>query len=381
MKKWILLAAMALPLAGTAQQQTLQKFILKGKVGNLGAPAKVYLDRRHNGENWLDSADVKNGEFTITGTLDVPYLAMLMLDRTGEGNMAPTGDNDHRLVYLEPGTITVTGKDSVTTATVASPINKEFTRYNLYVSAYDTCMKYINIDYGAYLKSESKDTSYLKILDARFRQAVLIRSVLQKNFILGNPDSYFSVIALKEISVGGQMNLAIIEPMFNNLSERVRNSAFGKELKKAMDNEKRLSIGAIAPDFMQQDINGKPVKLSDFRGSYVLLDFWASWCGPCRAESPFVLKAYEHYKDKHFKVLSVSLDKQGKKDAWLAAIQKDGVQAFTHVSDLKYWDNAAARQYGITAVPSNFLINPEGKIIARNLRGENLEKQLATLVQ
>ncbi|PUZ26789.1 Peroxiredoxin [Chitinophaga costaii] len=378
MRKRILLACMVMPLAALAQQ----KFVLKGKIGTANAPAKVYLDRRHNGENWLDAAEVKNGEFTLTAPIDVPYLAMLMMDHEGKGDLVPGGDNDHRLLYLEPGVITITGADSVATASISgSTLNKEYDRYNLYISAYDSCMKYINRDYGAATQEQLKDTFFMKTLDARFRQAVMVREVLQKTFITGNPDSYFSVIALKELSVRNNMNLPVLEPMYNALSEKVRNSSFGKEFKATMDNEKRLAIGSPAPDFTQNDVNGKPVKLSDFRGKYVLLDFWASWCGPCRAESPYVLAAYEHFKQKNFSVLSVSLDKQGQKDAWLDAIQKDGVQAFTHVSDLKYWDNAAARQYGISAVPSNFLINPEGKIIARNLRGENLEKQLTTLIK
>lgn len=130
-------------------------------------------------------------------------------------------------------------------------------------------------------------------------------------------------------------------------------------------------------DFTQNDINGKAVKLSDFKGKYVLLDFWASWCGPCRAENPNVLKAYNQYKDKNFTILGVSLDEKG--DAWQKAI-KDDALPWMQVSDLKGWQNEASSKYGISGIPANFLINPEGIIIAKDLRGEDLETKLAEVL-
>jgi peroxiredoxin len=129
------------------------------------------------------------------------------------------------------------------------------------------------------------------------------------------------------------------------------------------------------PEFKQNDVNGKLVSLSSFRGKYLLVDFWASWCGPCRAENPNVVKAYNQYKDKNFTILSVSLDQD--KSKWLEAIKKDGL-TWTHVSDLKYWNNAVAVQFGIQSIPASFILDPNGKIIAKDLRGDALDSFLKT---
>ncbi len=140
-----------------------------------------------------------------------------------------------------------------------------------------------------------------------------------------------------------------------------------------------VRIGAEAPLFQQPDTAGNIINLKDLRGKYVLLDFWASWCGPCREENPNVVKAYEQFRDKNFTVLGISLDKSDKRDAWMKAIKDDGL-AWYHVSDLKFWNNAVAQLYSVRSIPQNFLLDPQGKIVAANLRGEALQRKLQELI-
>ncbi|WP_255578673.1 peroxiredoxin [Chitinophaga sp. sic0106] len=141
----------------------------------------------------------------------------------------------------------------------------------------------------------------------------------------------------------------------------------------AAEIERKTGVGATAMNFTQADTKGNPVQLSDYKGKYVLVDFWASWCGPCRAENPNVLENFEKYHPKGLEILGVSLDNS--KDAWIKAIKDDGL-TWAHVSDLKGWKNEVAKAYNIRAVPSNFLIDKEGKIVAVNLRGDELTQKL-----
>ena len=330
-----------LPTMGWAQNSI---FTLKATVDGIPASTKAYLSYEIRGKFVIDSAMMDSGSFIFRGIIPYPLKAQLLLDRNGVGLTRLGNSPDVLIFFLDKGEIDLSSTDSIKNSIITgSRINALYIKYKAFIA-------------GPTENKKERQLQYIKL----------------------NPSSEFSLGALHEIA-GSDIDVVSIEPLYNGLSDNIRNTIAGKEFAKSLEAARATSVGAMAPVFTQSDVNGKPVSLADFRGKYVLLDFWASWCGPCRAENPNVAKVYQQYHDKNFAVLGVSLDRPGKKDAWLAAIKADGLD-WTQVSDLNFWDNQVAKQYGIGSIPKNFLIDPTGKIIAKNLRGEELREKLAEIL-
>ena len=234
-------------------------------------------------------------------------------------------------------------------------------------------------EYQNTVKEKGNDEEYLASVEARYE---VLQKELKKDYIAfvnNNPNSFVSLMVIQELSHQDE-NPNEYSALLKKLHPEIQNSEDGKALAQQLQSQSTTAIGSVAPDFIQNDPNGKPVRLSDFRGKYVLLDFWASWCGPCRRENPNIVKTYEQFNDKNFEILGISLDNPGRKQDWLNAIAKDQL-TWPQVSDLKGWQNAVAVQYMITSIPQNLLLNPEGVIIAKNLRGNQLTAKLAEVLK
>lgn len=376
MKKLTLVALMIAPMIVSAQTPA---YTLKATIANVKTPAKAYLAYRLNGKNVMDSAVVNGGAFQFNGNVNAPVMAQLILDHKGAGIAKLGRSADVLSLYIDKGLITVTSVDSVKLGTISgSKINQEFAKYNAFLRGPIKLIEAVNIEYSAATEDKRKDLGYRQQMQARYEKASEEKKALQQQFIQTSPGSFFSLVALTEIA-GSSMDVAKIEPVFKGLSTDLRASEAGRAFATQIEAARATSIGAMAPQFTQNDVNDKLVSLSSFKGKYVLIDFWASWCGPCRAENPNVVNAYNQYKDKNFTVLGISLDNPGKKDAWLAAIEKDQLH-WTQLSDLNGWNNAVAKQYGIRSIPQNFLVDPNGKIIGKNLRGEELHQKLKEVI-
>ncbi|MBN9299193.1 MAG: AhpC/TSA family protein [Filimonas sp.] len=356
-----------LPVMATAQQY----FTIKGRIGNLNAPATIYLRwMLPSGDQQIDSAVLKNGAFTFRDTLANPYNAYLELKEKG-----PAQKNGiYKGIYLEPMLITITG-DSLQNAIVKG--GKETKAF----AEFQVAMQPMNERW------RDSGKVAMQIADKELRNAAFIRHSIsyqqeEKNiyaaFIRSHPDCYVSLNLLRG-NYGKYPPLEEVGPLFKQLSPAMRQTAKGKAYGKMIALWERTNIGRTAPDFTQKDSSGKTVSLHDYKGRYVLLNFWATYCGPCLMEKPHMRKIYAAYNKKPFDILDISLTDQtghnyGDRDKWVKMLRN------MKLPWANVYGDEARELYGVEATPSNYLVSPEGEIIAKNIHGQELDQLLAKLL-
>ena len=357
---------------GAAVSGAGNMFHINGQLKNLQA-THIYLIYIKDNKQILDSATVTNGTYVLTGEVAEGSPATL-LDVSPRNRPA---QRDVARIYLTPESISISHVDSFSNSVVTgSAVNVDYQQIMAAATPYEKREMAMMPAYQA--ARQAKDEVTAQSIEA---QAKLIDQAVDDSvyapFVRNHPQSPLAVYVL-QLYAKNDPDAPALRSLFDGLSPAVKASTGGKAFGEKMAIAAKTSVGATAMNFTQNDTAGKPVTLSAFRGKYVLVDFWASWCGPCRAENPNVVSAYAKYHPKGFDILSVSLDRPGDKDKWLKAIYADKLD-WTHVSDLQFWQNAVAVQYGVGSIPQNFLIDPQGKIIGKGLRGEDLDKKLGEI--
>jgi peroxiredoxin len=331
---------------------------------------------------FTDSALI-NGQKAVVfkTTIDEPILAQLRLaPAPNDARQRSSSQRNYYSLYIEPGTLTAVIKDSVSNTEVSgSATHKDYVALKAKADAYDN--QFNNLYEQVRNARRQKDTETEKNLRKQIDDLESeVENKVYKQFVVKKGKT--SPVALYALSqyAGYSIDPKKVQPVYDLLGPAVKKLPTGIAFGKRIETARKLDIGRPAFAFTQNDTLDRPVSLASFKGKYVLIDFWASWCGPCRAENPNVVAAFSKYKDKDFTVLGVSLDRPGQKEKWLKAIHDDQLQ-WTHVSDLKFWDNEVAKLYDVKAIPQNFLIDKEGRIVAKNIRGEELQTTLKELIK
>jgi peroxiredoxin len=374
MKIKVLILLFSVLPAGLCMAQ--DKFEISGKMSDAVTDKIVFLNYKNSlGKDAKDSSIVKKGRFTFSGTTAFGNRAYMELRSVKKDTSKQRRAADYQQFYLEKGSYKVSGSDSMAHAMITG--GQAQTDYLEYQRKVGTKQAQYQQLAAQWMRARSaKDGAEMKRIVEVLKPIAKQMEAELDSFIFTHPDSYVALDAVVDNKTA-VIEIATFEPYYKPLSSRVLSSYTGQRLTAKYDKAKQIAVGK-AVDFTLPDDKGNSFQLASLKGKYVLVDFWASWCVPCRAENPHLLKAYNQLKDRKFEIVGISLDET--KAAWLNAVKKDAMP-WIQVSDLKGFKNEIALKYGISAIPQNFLLNPEGIIVAKNLRGDDVNEKIASFIK
>lgn len=349
-------------LALFACRQSADRFTISGKIEN-ASDGWVILNRlSENDLQPIDSVKMKNGSFKLQGNISIPDFYYLLF----------RSDDQYLEIVLQPGTLTIGGTFEEPVYS-GMPLQEKYNNFQAGLREYDHQFSELSEQY--HQASVSGNEMIKRLIEEKARKLEENRNERILSFARENTDNVIAPFLLYNNLES--FDIEVVKEVMASVDSAVHPSNYYQMLATEVEKRLRLAIGQPAPIFTQNDPDGNPVSLESFRGKYVLIDFWASWCQPCRLENPYLVKVYEEFQPRGFEILGVSLDRD--RNAWLKAIADDRL-TWKHVSDLKFWNNEVARLYSINSIPSNFLVNPDGIIVARNLRGTQIREKLAELL-
>ena len=367
-----LLLLAVLPLFSFSQQKGGYDFTITGNLKRLGNDSVIIYVRNYDkgGELKIDTLITigKNDKFFVKGHTDAVHDAAVMIG----GFRARKSFT----LFTEKGNINVNGhRDSLDYVTISGTKgNEEYSSYKKIEDNIYSLIRELQTQYKAAGDNKAEADRLSNEMDG-CRDSIKEGRVRYIAELPGSPASAIYLYVLQD-----HVSVEVLEKLYTNLTPVVKNISYVKLIPQKIEARKRSAVGMPAPDFMSTDTSGNSIKLSDFKGKYVLLEFWANWCIPCRAQHPHLAEMYKKYSNKGFTILQYSVDEQNAADKWKAAILKDKL-VWTQASDLMGLGSMVAKTYGVQPIPDNFLIDPSGKIIGRRLEGKKLEEKLKELLQ
>lgn len=336
---------------------------------------RAYLKSSNNNKQVIDTAVVMNGAFKFKGEVSSPEMRILTID----------GINGQTALVLESGKTNVTiYKDSIYKSIIKGGENNSI--FNKYKDGYQNLVEKVTSLREEYMASRNNIEAVKRIQ----KQNVELRLELKNyglNFLTQHPDTDFSLMLLESITLQKEFDAKLANEILEKIPNKISNRQYNIEVMQKINfninnalSKAVIEVNSIAPDFTAPDPEGNQITLSEILGKVTILDFWASWCRPCRAENPNFVKLYDKYHEKGLNIISVSLDRENQKSRWIKAIEKDNLSWY-NVSNLKYWQDPVALMYNITSIPATFILDDKGTIIATRLRGSALEKKIDELFE